>query len=135
MILRYPKWAFVAALSLLPTTAFAFLAQNRAEVLPVSDGVFEVTNSGGSSAQAYWCGAGDYAIAQLRVGASQRVYIWKAEGPSVNRPGRNAVQFSLQPPPGANTTPGYSLSVRAVGDNLTAAAAREYCWGLRILDP
>ena len=132
---RLPGLALNAALMLAPLAAWAFLAENRAEVLPVSDGVFEVTNSGGSAAQHYWCGAGDYAISQLRTGATQRVYIWQALGPSVNRPGRKSVQFALQPPPGANTTPGYSLSVRAVGDNMTAAAAREYCWDFRLLDP
>ena len=121
--------ALGATLILIPMTAQAWWAWNRHEVLPVSDGVFEVVSRVGSGAQQFWCGAGDFVYRGLGLPNNQRVYIWKAIGPSVNRPGKKAVQFSTTAPPGANTTPGYSLSVKAVGDNLQAVAAQQYCFG------
>ena len=101
---------------------------NRHEVFPVSDTVWEVVSEVGSSAADYWCGAGDFAQRVLGTPAAQRIYIWKAIGPSVTRPGRKAVQFSLTPPPGADTSTGYSLTVRRAGDNLARHAAVQYCY-------
>lgn len=127
----------VAALTLsalsLPGAALAFRAFNGAEVAVIAEGVFEVTDRGGSAAQAFWCGAGDFVTATG--GASnQRIYIAKGLGPSTISPGRKAVQFSLTPPPGVDTTPGFSLSVRRVGDNMRTASARQYCYD-RLLEP
>ncbi|MEP2717595.1 hypothetical protein [Pseudophaeobacter sp.] len=111
-----------------PVGAQAWWAWNRHEVFQVSSDVWEVVNEVGSGAQDYWCGIGDFALRQLRTQATQRIYIWQGIGPSVNRPGRKSVQFSLTPPPGVDTTPRLSLSVKAVGDNLNAATARNYCY-------
>lgn len=113
---------------IIPTWAAAWWSYNRLEVFPVSDSVWEVVSRVGTSPADFWCGAGDYAQRVLGTPAAERIYIWKAIGPSVNVQGRNAVQFSLSPPPGANTTPGYSLSVKAVGDNLARHAAVQYCF-------
>jgi hypothetical protein len=117
-----------------PGLALAWRALNDHEVYPVSKGVFEVIGRPGSGPAQYWCGAGDFARSQLRVAATQRIYIWKAVGPSATQPGKKAVQFSLTAPEGANTTPGYSLSVKTVGDNLNAASAYQYCLDRRIID-
>lgn len=118
----------LAGLICLPVSAQAWRAWNRHEVLPVSEGVWEVVNRVGSGAQDYWCGIGDFAIRQLRSQATQRIYIWQGIGPSVHRPGRKSVQFSLSPPPGSDTSPRLSLSVKTRGDNLNAATARNYCY-------
>lgn len=120
--------ASVALISL-PGLALAWVALNRHEVNQISDGVFEVVSRPGSGAADFWCGAGDYATAVLRVSATQRVYLWAARGASVSRPGAKAVQFSLSVPPSGPAPQSYSLSVKAVGDSLTAAAARQYCYG------
>lgn len=125
----------VALIALTPGWASAFRSQTRNEVNPVSDGVWEVVQRPGTSASDYWCSAGDFAIRQLGAAATQRVYLWRALGPSATQSGKAAVQFSFSAPAGANTTPGYSLSVKAVGDNLTAAAAQQYCYGRRLIDP
>ena len=124
----------LGSLICLPLSAQAWRAWNRHEVLPVSEGVWEVVNRVGSGAQDYWCGIGDFAIRQLRTQATQRIYIWQEIGPSVNRPGRKSVQFALTPPPGSDTSTGYSLSVKIRGDNLNAATARNYCYD-RFDDP
>ena len=116
------------ALSLIPVTGQAWRAFNGTEVNPVRNGVFEVIPHGRSGPQQFWCGAGDYARSVLGVAPTQRIYIWRAIGPSETRPGAKSVQFALSPPPGKeNVSAGYSLSVKVEGDNLDAAMAQRYC--------
>ncbi|MCB1364963.1 MAG: hypothetical protein KDK02_12635 [Rhodobacteraceae bacterium] len=117
----------------IPGTALAWTAANGSAVIPVSADRFEVINRASSRAPDYWCGAGDYAIAGLRTAATQRVYIHTPVGPSQTSPGARAVQFSLSPPPSGPAPQTYSLSVKTVGDSLTAAAARQYCYD-RLMD-
>jgi hypothetical protein len=112
-----------------PGWASAWWAWTRHEVFPVAEGVFEVVSEPGSGPQDFWCGAGDYAIRVLGVKVVQRIYTWRGIGPSVARPGRKAMQFAFAPPKGADTSTSLSLSLTRVGDNLTAAAARQYCYG------
>ncbi|MCE8508716.1 hypothetical protein KBY22_06005 [Ruegeria pomeroyi] len=128
MTWRRTGWTLVTAALLLPGMAMGFQAFNRFEVYPVSKGVFEVVNRHGSAPKDFWCGAGDYAIRVLRTSATQRIYLWQAVGPAVTVKGRKGVQFSLQPPQGADTNPGYSISVKKVGDNMTASMAQNYCY-------
>lgn len=125
----------VAVLVLTPGWVAAWRAWNWHDVFPVSKTVFEVIGRPGSAAADYWCGAGDYVRHALRESATRRIYIWRAIGPSEIQPGRKAVQFALTAPENADTSPGYSLSVKAVGDNLTAAAAFQYCLGDDRFDP
>lgn len=117
-----------AAVAMLPGAALAWRAANGHRVHDLGGGVYEVVGRVGSGAQQYWCGAGDYAIAVLGAAAAQRVYVWRPIGPSQTEKGRKAVQFALSPPPGADTTTGYTLSVRRAGDNLSAAMAQQYCY-------
>ncbi|MFT7597004.1 MAG: hypothetical protein ACI8R4_004347 [Paracoccaceae bacterium] len=124
-----------ALLALTPGWANAWRGINRHEVYPVSDTVFEVLNDVGSGAVDYWCGAGDFARQVMGTPAAQRIYIWRGIGPSATRQGRRSVQFSLTPPPDADTTPGLSLSVKKVGDNMTSALAYQYCLGHDRFDP
>lgn len=114
-----------------PVPSMAWRAWNQHEVFPIGDGVYEVLSEPGSGPADFWCGIGDYATTQLGIGATQRLYIWRGIGPSVTRPGYKAVQFALSPPQGADTSTPLTLSVKRVGDNLTAAAARQYCYGSR----
>lgn len=123
--MRYALPALV--LAALPGLAVAWTAVNRSEVTALGGDRFEVVNRNSSRSQDYWCAAGDYAIAALHTPATQRVYIYAAVGPSQTAPGRKGVTFSLSPPPGGPAPQTYSLSVKSVGDNLTAAAARQYC--------
>ncbi|WP_425043169.1 hypothetical protein [Primorskyibacter sp. S87] len=126
--------AVAATLFLAPSSALAWWAFNRHQVEPVGNGVFEVVAEVGSAPKDFWCGAGDYAIRVLRTSATQRIYIWKAIAPSTIRQGRKGVQFALQPPPGADTSTGYSLTVKREGDNLNAAMAQGYCYDRRAED-
>ena len=112
--------AAVAAVTLaLPSAAYAWWAYNRHEVLPVSEGVFEVVARPGSAAVDFWCAAGDFSIAAARTAANQRIYIWRAIGPSVNYSNRNAVQFAYGPPQGADTSDSLSVTVKRPGENST----------------
>lgn len=121
--------ALITGLAAAPGMALAFWAWNQHEVLPVSEGVFEVIGEVRSGPSDYWCGAGDYAMRVLRVPVVQRIYTWRGIGPSVNRPGRKAMQFAFAAPEGADTSPSVSLSLTRTGDNMTAALARQYCYG------
>ncbi len=131
---RFLKASVVAAIVVAPSVVhsvgfgFGVRLGYRTAVANVGDGVFEVVSLSGSAPVAYWCGAGDFAIRSLRTSATQRIYIWKAYGPSVSQPGKKAVQYSLSPPDGVDTTPGYSVTVRRVGENMTAASAQGYCY-------
>ncbi|WP_146344051.1 hypothetical protein [Falsiphaeobacter marinintestinus] len=128
--IRNVALAACAAIVAGPEMALAWRAWNRHEVLPVSEGVYEVVAEVGygTGARDYWCGIGDFAIRVLGTSAIQRIYIWAPEGPSVNRPGKKAVQFALQPPEGADTSTQLSLTVRRAGDNMNAASAQNYCY-------
>ena len=112
--------------------AWAFTADNWHEVNPVSQVSFEVIGEPGSGPTQYWCAAGDYALRALGVAGTQRVYISKPSGPSATRPGKTAVTFSLNAPADGRDT-GISLSVKDVGDNLSAVFAAQYCndWKVR----
>lgn len=121
------KFIVAMTLAAIPGAALAFFALNRLEVVPMSNGVFEVVGRPGSGAANYWCGAGDYAIAQLRVSATQRVYMWSEVGPSQTRPGKKAIQFSTNVPPSGPAAQSYSLSMKRIGDNMSASQAQGYC--------
>lgn len=109
--------------------ASAWRAVNRQEVFPLSDGVFEVLSRRGAGPAQFWCAAGDYARRVLDTAAVQRIYIHRGIGPSRTRTDSTAVQFALIPPPVVDTSSGYSLSLDRVGENLTSAAAHQYCYG------
>lgn len=95
----------------------------KTTVTPKANGVYEVSASGTSAPVAYWCGIGDFAIRTLRTKATQRIYIVRAYEKGVR-----TVQFSLTPPEGVDTTPGYSITVKRVGENMSAGSAQGYCW-------
>ena len=119
--------ALAVFLATIPTWASAWWAWNRHEVFPVSESVYEVVGRVGTSASDYWCAAGDFAQRVMGVPSAQRIYIWREVSGSVTRPGRKAVQFSLSPPPGADTSTPISLSVKRAGDNLARHSAVAYC--------
>lgn len=129
------KGLLAVVLALTPGWAIAYRAINRHEVFPVSDTVFEVVSEVGASAADYWCGAGDFVRNSMRAGATQRIYIHRGLGPSLTRPGKKGVHFTLIPPQNADTTPALTLSVKAVGDNMTSAMAYQYCLNNNLLDP
>jgi len=131
------RLALILALcpSLVWANAFFFGTLNRFSVAQVDATKFEVIASGGRvGARNYWCAAGDYGISQ-GVRSNTRVYLAVAEGPSVTTPGRKAVQFTFDPEAAGITpiSPQLSLSVKAVGDNMTLSAARQYCFDDTIL--
>ncbi|MFK7752811.1 MAG: hypothetical protein AB8B51_09690 [Sedimentitalea sp.] len=125
----------MCAVVLMPNWAGAWRAINQHEVFDVAPGVFEVVSRVGAGPSDYWCGAGDYVRRSIGAASNQRIYLYKAIGPSVARPGKKAVQFALSPPPGGAIEPGLTLSVTATGDRLSAAFAHQYCYGDDPFDP
>ncbi len=128
-MIRFPRIAVLSVLVLAPRFAHAVgfgldvRPQFRTDITPLDNGEYRVKAIGSSAPVNYWCGIGDYAIRTLGVSNSQRIYISKAYVP-----GERTVQFSLTPPPGADTNPGYSITVKRVGENMSAASAQNYCY-------
>lgn len=113
----------------LPSSAPAFSARNNLKVAAVDRAVFEVVGRPGSGAREFWCAAGDYLI-RSGTASNTRLYLVRGRGPSVSQPGKKAVQFTTDPAAAGvtPTEPGLVLNVSQVGDNLSAAAAHEYCF-------
>ncbi|MFT7597003.1 MAG: hypothetical protein ACI8R4_004346 [Paracoccaceae bacterium] len=126
--------AAAALLAATPGMALAWQADNRHFVNPVSDGVFEVVGRSGSGGPEFWCAAGDYARRAIGASATQRIYLVRGPAPAITRKWNRAVLFSLTEPQGADLTPGYTLSVTRVGENLIAASAQNYCSDYKMLD-
>jgi len=126
--MRFFKISGAAALIILPGLAQAagfglhVRPQFRTEITPMQNGVYEVKAIGSSAPVNYWCGIGDFAIRTLGLPSSQRIYISKAYEPGVR-----TVQFSMTPRPGVDIKPGYSVTVKRVGANMSAASAQRYC--------
>ena len=125
--------ALALALTLATTAAQAdtFRALNRPHVNALPNGDFEVVSRVGAGPAQFWCAAGDYTIRALRAPSASRVYLVQRTGPSVTEPGRKAVTFSLRKPPTTDERSQlgrYFLSLTAVGENLNAALAQQYCY-------
>lgn len=114
-------------LSLIAGAASAFTASNYMRVNPVSADVFEVLPRGAARTNDYWCAAAEYLLYNGITSATQRIYVVRAMGPGQTANRRSAVQFSITPPPGIDTTPGLTMSVQRVGENLSASLARSQC--------
>lgn len=122
-----PRFALAAvSVAVLAASADARIIQNS--VLPLNNTTFEVIGDRSSAAKDYWCSAGDFAISQLRTSAAQRIYVVRTLAPSENVGGQKSVIFSLTPPEGVDTTPGFNVTVKTLGDNMNASMARNYCF-------
>lgn len=126
-----PLVAALAVALALPSAAQAFRAFNNLNVNPEGPQSFEVIQRGGIDAADAWCAAGDYARRVLRVPANQRVYL--VEGKHIARTEtrrRFGYSFSLTAPPEAAniTQQPLTLSLRRIGDSLTASFAQQYCY-------
>jgi len=121
------KISLSVALSALPSLAGAWTARNYHKVAPVSDTVFEVVGRAGSGGQEFWCAAGDYSRRVLGASVTQRVYLVRGPAPAQTQNWNRAVLFSLVPPVGVDPGTSLFLSLKRVGDNLSASAAQQYC--------
>ena len=111
--------------------ADTFRALNRHHVNALPDGDFEVISRVGAGPAQFWCGAGDYVIRALRAPSTTRVYLVQGPAPSLTEPGKKALTFSLTPPTAADARSSVQqlfLSLNAVGDNLSAVSAEQYCY-------
>ena len=122
-----------AILLAIPMAAQAYTASNRLAVSDIGNATFEVVARGGTGSKAYWCAAGEYAQS-IGAPSNGRVYVVTGPGPSATSAGRTAVQFTTNAQAAGVTpvSPQASLTVSVPGDNLSVAAAQQYCvQGLR----
>lgn len=125
--------SLAAAAALVTATPVAAGYAGAYQVYPAPGGAFEVVSTITGSPAFLWCGAGEHAIAQLGAGSTERVYIQRGVGPSVNDPSNRSVIFSLTPPP-SGAVRSNSIDVSLVGNNLSAGAAWQYCFNRNIKD-
>lgn len=130
-VLRATSILLVVFFVTVPSATLAWRAFNYLRVNPENQDTFEVIQSGGVSAGDVWCAAGDYALSQLGVPGNQKVYL--IEGKHIARTEerrRFGYSFSLTPPPEAQnfTQSPLLLSLRNVGDSLSAIVAKQYCY-------
>lgn len=106
---------------------------NNFNIYTLAPDVFEVVVKSGRAPGDYWCGAGSYVISQLSRPSNERIYVWRGRGASAGEPGKTSVQFSLTPPAqgGVNSV---SNTVDLVGNTLSSAQARAYCYDRTIKD-
>lgn len=111
-----------------PAVAQSFRAENRVVVNPLPGGEFEVIESHGFGARGLWCAAADYAREVLGAAGTSRVYVRQARGPSVTKPGRKGVIFTLDPS-GLQASRVFITggSLRIVGANLSVDHAYIFC--------
>lgn len=123
-----PVLAFALSLGL-PASAQAYGFADRLPSAQVNSAVFEVVSRGAQSAREYWCSAGAHARLQLGARNADRVYLARGRGPSATNPRRKSVQFTLSPAAAGiePASPGLSLTVRRVGDNLSVGQAAAFC--------
>jgi hypothetical protein len=126
-------WSKIAAclVTILALTgpAGAYIALNQLRVNPVDQTSFEVLARGPTSNGDYWCAASDYAFRILGAPTTASIYITRGRGKAITANRRSAVIFSTDPPPDGPAPPSYSLSVTTIGENLSVAQARFYCFG------
>lgn len=116
-----------AALMASPVPSAAWTAMNSQRVYGLSATSFEVVGRSGSTNTDYWCAAGDYARRVLDVPVSQRIYIQSGLAAAETQDRKSAVQFTLQPPADADLRPGFLVSIRRVGENMSMSGAWSYC--------
>jgi hypothetical protein len=113
----------LAVVLALAAPAQAFMAENDVRVAAMEGGQFLVGPVPGMGAAASWCAAGDYAIRQLNLTPTDR--IWRVSVPP--RQQGEGVVFALS---GEGASPKSGL-VRIPDDgSLTVAGAQALCWGL-----
>ncbi|MFC3615811.1 hypothetical protein ACFORG_18835 [Lutimaribacter marinistellae] len=122
----------IIAFMLTPLPGLAGYASSY-EVYPVSPESFEVVTTKGPAAGDYWCGAGQFTIAQLGRSSTQDIYVVRGRGASSSAPGETSVLFSFQPPAGGEVE-SLSNSVDLIGNALSAAQAQAYCFDRTIKD-
>lgn len=117
------KNILMAVAVVLAGPAQAFVAENDVRVAAMDGGRFMVGPVPGMGAAASWCAAGDYALRQLNLAPTDR--IWRVSVPP--RPQGEGVVFALT---GEGASPKSGL-VRIPDDgSLTVAGAQALCWGL-----
>ncbi len=121
-------FALAAAASMAAGSALAFTSSNYMRVNPVSASVFEVVARGRANPGDYWCAAAEFLLFNGSTNATQRIYVVRRLGAAETMNRRSAVHFSLVAPEGVDTRPGFTMSVKRVGENLSAAMARNQCY-------
>ena len=88
---------------------------------------FEVFARANLAGRDYFCAAGEFAQSRLGAGATDRLTVIGALGPSPTRRGQRSVTFALSPPAREPVFGDPFLWVYRTGDTLTVGHARFVC--------
>ncbi|GLT07816.1 hypothetical protein ACFQFQ_13650 [Sulfitobacter porphyrae] len=110
------------------SAAPSYEAVNHLKVHGISPTSFEVIEALGEGARGMWCAAADYAIHQLGVAATQRLYVKSPRGRSQSYSGRVGVVFTTDAS-SLPTEPSRSVAVRVdtPGLGLPVYHANQFC--------
>lgn len=89
-----------------------------------SDGTFDITLKRAGGDTAFWCAASEHARRELGASGSDRVYTW-------GRTATRGAKFSLKAP-ASGPVQSFTVSLDEVGNNLSVAAAYQYCLNVTI---
>lgn len=115
-----------------PMPAYRSPVGNMVYGLNGQPGAFEVVAYAGNDTENYRCSAGEYVIRALHQPTNTRIYLLKPQGPSVTRPGRRAMTFTVAPDAdllakAKAIAPDYLLAMTQPGDSFTAASGAHLC--------
>lgn len=119
-----------AVVFIAPGIASAFEAVNKTEIVEGQAGSFEVLATDvDSSAEALWCGAGDYVISELNEPDDTPILVIRALGDSPSHAGKLSVEFTIEPTDAQSSTSVGTSDANddTVGATMTAFAAKDYC--------
>mgnify|MGYP000315482708 FL=1 len=115
-----------------PMPAYRSVVGNYVLPVPGRPGTFEVIFYAGSRAEHFHCSAGSYATNALGLLPNRRVYLVAPLGPSVTRPGRRAITFTVLPDEalraaGEALPDDLALAMTRPGDSFLAGAGTALC--------
>lgn len=107
-----------------------YTAENFLKVWTLDATTFEVIEANGEGARGLWCAAASYAERQMRMDHRNPIYVLVPRGPSVSRPDRKSVIYTINPealPAGTVIHQGAFATTRTAGAMFPSYLARTFC--------
>ncbi len=101
--------------------------ESRFKAYDISDGVFEIV-ADTSDNSIYWCGAGTHALKVLGKQNSQKIFVIAEPSGSVATAKKTAAKFGFTQPAETGPVSSFSNDVDIVGNSMTVAFARQFCF-------
>ncbi|NRB01985.1 MAG: hypothetical protein HRU30_01845 [Rhodobacteraceae bacterium] len=125
--------ATAATLAVSIGEAQAYRTVYNQTVNPVAGGKFEAIEDSFFGNRGVWCAASEYALRELGVSSTTRIYVQSPIGRSVTGSNRRGVVFGLKPPAGVSPVQVVSTgaALKTPGANLSVSHAQQFCLDYR----